>query len=164
MPYGGALPLVFGGQRFAGPAGIGARLRLTDIDWPIQRQGNFLEHRSIQPLIADLFSRMPDEKFRWCFFQSQVSIAPEDRVAVTAGVDEFEILAIGDFVLIDLEGRERDGMGFELVIPAELFAVAGKTERTSCRRGCHTFDVISGTSWGMQHRGFAAGFCESSGN
>src|ERR1039458_4064456 len=58
-----ALPLGFGGQRLPCPAGICFRFRLAYIDWPIQRQGDFVEHRAIQPLIGIVLA-LPECRMR----------------------------------------------------------------------------------------------------
>src|SRR5258708_11719669 len=49
---GSAVPLSFGRQRLPCPVGISFCLRLTDVNWPIERQRNVIEHVAIHPLVA----------------------------------------------------------------------------------------------------------------
>src|ERR1700726_1733947 len=63
-----------------------------------------------------------------------VVIAPKCSNFVTAGSDEFEILTIGYFVLINVERRSLDSVGLKLIVPPKSTTLARKAERNRAGR------------------------------
>src|SRR5712671_704923 len=96
-----------------------------------------MEHRAIQPPIA---FALPESRLSNSLphFPVPVVIAPKCTRFVTARGDEFQILAIRNFVLIDGKCWDIHRMGFELVIPPELAALAQEAE---CNLTCRNFDA-----------------------
>ena len=66
-----ALPLGFGGQRLPCPARVSFRLRLTHVDWPIERQTECRRTSCDTAIDFRRASRKPDEKFLAADFQFQ---------------------------------------------------------------------------------------------
>ena len=55
-------------------------------------------------------------------FPIPVGGGPQCAIFVAAGLHEFQILRVRDFVLVDGERGDHDGVGFKLVVPAESSA------------------------------------------
>src|ERR1035441_8109661 len=53
---------------------------------------------------------------------------PPGLIIISARFDEFEILAVGHFVPVDLEPRDFERLSFELVIPTKHLRASGKAE------------------------------------
>src|SRR5690242_17074030 len=57
----GTMPLLFGGQRLAGPPRIGSSLGMAHIRGPVWRKRNLIEHRAINPRRSN---RVPEHRMR----------------------------------------------------------------------------------------------------
>src|SRR6202034_3058107 len=137
-----------GRQRFSRPARIRLRLRMTHVDWPIERQWQFVEHGAIKPLTTVL---PPEDGTRNSLLRLPVPVivAPECPRLIPSSLDELQIPLVGDFVLIDFKSSDLDSVGNEFVIPAEGFRIARKPEsyRTS-RDTDHSSDQRRSTRGG----------------
>src|SRR6267154_1623189 len=102
-----------------------------------------MEHRAIQPPIA--FAR-PESRLSNSLphFPVPVVIAPKCTRFVTARGNEFQVLAIRNFVLIDGKRWDIHSMGFELVVPPELAALAREAE---CNLTCRNLEAAL-NGWG----------------
>src|ERR1700678_2921078 len=128
-----ALPLGFTGQRLPCPVGVGFRLRLTNVDRPIQGKGDIVKHRPIHPLIAGALpeSWMGNASVR---FPTPVIVARKHAIFVAACSYEVEILLIRYFVFIDGKRGNVDGVGFVFVVPSENTSATREAESNGASR------------------------------
>src|ERR1700686_2597070 len=107
--------------------------RLAHIHRPAPRKRPLVEHRAIQPAVSNSCpeSRMqnvvPD-------FPTPIVSSPKKRRVVPARVDEFEILLIGYFVLVNGKSGDVRRVGLVLIVPTETVAAAFKPQRDRPRR------------------------------
>src|ERR1700674_4557947 len=96
---------------------------LAHIHRPVHRQRHLVEHRAIQPAVSNSCpeSRMqnvvPD-------FPTPIVSSPERRRVVPARVDEFEILLIGYFVLVNGKSGDVRRASIVLIVPTLTVADA----------------------------------------
>src|SRR6266567_2005000 len=115
---GGAVPLLFARKRFTSPARVRHRLGMTHINWPVQRQRNFFEHRAVEPFHAHL---APEHRMRDCVrrLPFPIAIAPERFALIATGSHKIEVLPACHLVLINLKRGHVHRVSFVLVVPTE---------------------------------------------
>src|SRR5580698_911276 len=96
------MPLRLGGQRLPRPASICVRFRVADVHWPIERQRNFIEHRSVVPLVAN---PAPKRGMTNAICSSPIPILfrPPGRILVASHINEIEEFTVRHFIFVDLE-------------------------------------------------------------
>src|SRR5260370_788708 len=97
---------------------------------------NIDEHGAIEPAVSNwcpenrMQNIVPD-------FPTPIVSSPKRRRVVAARVDEFEILLIGDFELVDGKSGDVRRVGLVLIIPAKTLAAAFKAHRDHSPRAIH---------------------------
>src|SRR5260370_19403578 len=111
-------------------------LSLADIHRPVHGQRHLVEHGAIEPAVSNwcpenrMQNIVPD-------FPTPTVSSPKRRRVVAARVDEFEILLIGDFELVDGKSGDVRRVGLVLIIPAKTLAAAFKAHRDRSRWDIH---------------------------
>src|ERR1700688_1058129 len=105
--------LGFGHDPAAAPGGVLRRLGLRHIDWPTPGKRQLLEHAE-QTVLAVAFD--PERRYRG------------------SGFDEFEPLAVGGLVDVDLKRTGVRDLFFEFIVPGKQDSVATHAERRAAGR------------------------------
>src|ERR1700678_4770241 len=120
------MPFRFRGQRLPCPSSIRASLRLTHIDWPVQWERQFIEHRPVQPTVFGGFSPEHWMSNRVAGFPVPAFNVPQGLCVISTSRNKLEILTIGHFVPVNGKCGNVNGLLFVFIVPAENFAVAHK--------------------------------------
>src|SRR5882757_8122986 len=118
----GAVKLFFVWQAAPEPVGVGGRFGMADVNRPIEREANFLEHRARHPHIA---IANPEDGMLDAgrFFPGPAAIGPKRAMLIAAGLDEAQKIGVGDVVALDGKSRNADDALAALVVPAKCFLV-----------------------------------------
>src|SRR5687767_13664600 len=127
------MKLCFGRQFLAGPACVGLRLNVADIDRSSGRQRNLAMKATIEPSLAPL------DPVVWCG---------------RTGMHELQVLSVCDFVLADLECGNLGYLLLEFVVPAKcltsLEAETRGARRNPDRYGYRRFGLRIDWAWSCE--------------
>src|SRR5947199_8402144 len=100
---GGTMPLGFCRQALPRPTGIRTRFGMANIDWPVHRKRNPVEHRLIVPMIAMLFPKRRVRNVNFCL-PVPIRISPPGSIGISTSLHELEEFTVSDFELMEREG------------------------------------------------------------